>query len=190
MTPRHEHPTPGPARQIAANLAAHVPALTTERLTLRTPRLEDFDAYASIVCTDRGLYVGGPYSREDGWFDFLSLTSCWMLHGHGGWAVDVTETGQLAGFVCLGLEPDDREIELGFLFLEWAEGQSVAFQAANAARDFAWGTLKLKTLVSYIDERNTRSLALAKRLGAFDDTPADFPKGSRLFRHLAPETSQ
>lgn len=190
MTPRHERPTPGPARHIAAGFAAQVPTLTTKNLTLRATRLDDFDAYAQIVCTDRGLYVGGPYSREDGWFDFLSLVSGWQLQGHGGWAVDDTETGQLAGFVCLGLEPGDREIELGFLLLEWAEGKSYAFGAATLARDFAWQTLKLKTLVSYIDERNTRSLALAKRLGAVDDTPADFPKGSRMFRHLAPETPQ
>jgi RimJ/RimL family protein N-acetyltransferase len=187
MIARHEMPTEGAAMLVSQSFRAGVPVLTSDRVTLRAPRLEDFDSYAQIVCTDRGIYVDGPYSREDGWFDFLSLSSGWMLHGHGGWAVEETATGKLAGFVCLGLEPGDREIELGYLFLEWAEGKGFAFEAATKARDYAWDKLKLKTLVSYVDRRNVRSIVLTKRLGGFDDTPTDFPAGSIMFRHLPPE---
>ena len=189
MTPRHELPTPGVAEAIAATFAGNVPTLTTDHLTLRAPRVEDFDGYASIVCTERGIYVDGPYARDDGWFDFLSLSSGWMLHGHGGWSVDDTASGRLAGFVCLGLEPGDQEIELGYLFLEWAEGRGFAFEAATAARDFAWTTLGLRELVSYVDRRNARSIKLTKRLGAFDDTPNGFDDPQTIvYRHRIPET--
>ena len=109
MTPRHEQQTPGPALNIAATIAAHVPVLTTQRLTLRAPRLEDFDDFASIVCTERGVFVGGPMSREDGWYDFTGAVSIWMLHGHGMWTVVESASQRRLGFVALGLEPGDLE---------------------------------------------------------------------------------
>ncbi len=104
MTARHEHITPGPAEALASRFRALVPALETERLILRAVGVQDFDAYAEIVCGERGKYVGGPMTREDAWYDFASLSSCWMLYGHGGWAVE-SRDGTLLGFVILGLEP-------------------------------------------------------------------------------------
>ena len=183
MTSRHEEPTPGPAVDIAHAFAANVPVIRTSRLILRAVRLEDFPGYASILCTDRGRFAGGPLSRADAWSDFATLSAGWALHGHGGWAVAETATGELLGFVLLGLEPGDVEIELGYLFLENAEGKGFAAEAAAAARDWAFDTLGLQTFVSYIASGNARSIALAKRLGAVEDTPKDWPKGNVVYRH-------
>lgn len=188
MTPRHEMPTPGPATEIASVFQALVPLLTTERLILRAPRLSDFAAYREIVCTDRGAHIGGPMSREDSWFDFTGMMANWMLHGHGGWAVEDSTTLELLGFVVLGLEPGDHEVELGYIFRATAEGKGYASESAAAARQWAFGELRLPTLVSYVDRKNTRSIALAERLGAFDDTPADWDAEGIVFRHINPET--
>lgn len=189
MTRRYLSPTPGPAAEIAAMFSELVPHLQTERTRLRAPRLSDFDAYTEIACTERGTHIDGPSSQEDAWFDFLSLSSGWMLHGHGGWAVEENATGALLGFVILGLEPGDHDIELGFLFREAAEGKGFAFEAASAVRDWAFEHLELPALDSYIDERNTRSIALAKRLGAMDETPQDWAgTGAKRYRHRATET--
>ncbi len=191
MTLRHENSTKGPAETIAAKFQALVPPLTTKRLTLRAPSLADFPSYAEIVCGPRGQYVGGPMSREDAWYDFASICACWMLHGHGGWVVDDTRNGTLRGFLILGLEPGDHDVELGFLFMADAEGKGLAFEAAEVVRDWAFETLKLNTLDSYIAEGNIRSLTLAKRLGAIDETPADWAgSGARLFRHHKQEVAQ
>lgn len=187
MTSRHEEPTPGPAVGIAHAFAANVPVIRTSRMVLRAVRLDDFPGYASILCTDRGRFAGGPLSRDDAWSDFAALTAGWVLHGHGGWAVAETTTGDLLGFVLLGLEPGDAEIELGYLFLEEAEGQGFATEAAAAARDWAFNTLGLRTFVSYIASKNARSIALAKRLGAVEDTPRDWPKGNVVYRHARPD---
>lgn len=188
MTPRHLLPTVGPAEEIAAVFAAIVPRLETSRTRLRAPRLDDFEAYRSIVGAGRGRFLGGPMSDEDAWFDFISMSSCWMLYGHGGWAVEDRGNGDLLGFVILGLEPGDHDVELGFLFLETAEGKGYAAEAATVARDWAFGELCLATLDSYIDSGNARSIALARRLGATDETPADWAgNGARLFRHRNPE---
>ena len=187
MTSRHEEPTPGPAADIALAFAANVPVIRTGRLVLRAVRLEDFAGYASILCTNRGRFVGGPLSREDAWSDFAALSAGWLLHGHGSWAVADTAIGDLLGFVLLGLEPGDVEIELGYLFLEAAEGRGFATEAAAAARDWAFNTLGLQTFVSYISSKNARSIALARRLGAAEDTPRDWPKGNVVYRHVKPD---
>ncbi len=187
MTSRHEEPTPGPAADIALAFAANVPVIRTSRLVLRAVRLEDFAGFASILCTKRGRFAGGPISREDAWSDFAALSAGWLLHGHGGWAVADTATGDLLGFVILGLEPGDVEIELGYLFLEAAEGRGFATEAAAEARDWAFNTLGLHTFVSYISSKNARSIALARRLGAVEDTPRDWPKGNVVYRHVRPD---
>lgn len=187
MSFRCEHPTPGIAAAQAQQMASAVPTMMTDNIMLRAPVLADFETYAAIVCTERGQYVGGPMSREDAWYDFTSLSACWMLHGHGGWTVTDPNGDTVLGFVVLGLEPGDEEVELGFLFTEAAEGQSLAFEAALAARDFASEALRLTSLVSYIDPDNTRSVALANRLGAMEIGTL---KGSLIFTHPIPETSQ
>jgi RimJ/RimL family protein N-acetyltransferase len=168
---------------IAAKFAACVPQLESARLTLRASRLEDFDDYASIVCTQRGKFVGGPMSREDGWYDFVGYIANWLLHGHGGWTVVETTSDRRLGFVALGLEPGDQEVELGYIFLESAEGQGFAREAVERARAFGFDVLNLPSLVSYIDKENTRSIQLCQALGAVDDTPADWLPTDVVYRH-------
>ena len=70
-----------------------------------------------------------------------------------------------------------------------AEGKGIAAEAARAAIDFAFRDLGWPTAVSYIAPGNERSIALAKRLGAVQDTTAPRPgDGSALvFRHPKPE---
>lgn len=170
--PRHEQPPTGVPAALASNLAAQIPALVTDDLTLRAVRVEDFDAYADILCSERGRFIYPNCTRAYAWHDFVQLASGWVLHGHGGWAIEDNETGDLLGFVLLGLEPGDEEIELGYMLVEAHEGLGIAHEACLMARHFAFDTLKLTRLVSYVYKENTRSVALAQRLGA-DQTEHD-----------------
>lgn len=183
MSARHEHPTPGPAAELAAAFAALGPVITTNRCQLRVPRLSDFPVCAEIACSARGQFVGGPMSREDAWSEFTAMVAGWMLHGHGGFAIEAD--GAVLGFVVLGLEPGDHEVELGFALTEAAEGQGFAEEAARAVRQWAKQELNLTGLVSYVDPANTRSIALTKRLGAVRDAGAEvaFDDGTCVFRH-------
>jgi RimJ/RimL family protein N-acetyltransferase len=193
MTLRHEQPTPGPATDIAARLRAEVPVLNTDRLVLRAPALSDFPACVEIACTERGRYVGGPMPRDDAWSEFAKMTAGWLLHGHGGFTVEDATSGAVYGFVVLGLEPGDQEIELGFALTQAGEGKGIAFEAAVAVRDWAARELGLTGLVSYIDPDNTRSIALATRLKAVRDPNAEAAldeAGTCVFRHPAPEVTQ
>ena len=188
MTWRCESPTAGAAEELAAKLCAFVPVLQTERLTLRAPKLEDFPACAEIACTERGRFVGGPMDREDAWDEFAKMAAGWVLHGHGAFTVTDKATSEVYGFVVLGLEPGDQEIELGYALTETGEGRGIASEAAKAVREWAEAALGLTGLVSYIDAKNDRSIALAEGLGAKRDPNAEAllgDAGTLVFRHVA-----
>ncbi len=191
MTPRHELPTPGPAADLATMFNALVPMIATERFILRGPKLSDFPACAEIACSERGKYVGGPMSRDDAWFEFTAMVSGWMLHGHGGFAIEDPTTFEVLGFVVLGLEPGDHEVELGYALTKAGEGKGVAEETARAVRDWAKRELGLTGLVSYIDPDNARSITLAERLGAKRDPKAEakFDDATCVFRHPAKDPS-
>lgn len=177
-----ETPPTGKAALFALSLQEHLPTLATDRLILRAPRVTDFEVYAEIACSDRGAHIGGPMSREDAWLDFAQVTATWILHGHGVWTIG--HASQVAGFVLLGFEPGDREPELGFLLRAEAEGKGIAFEAALAARRYAFDELGWDTLVSYIAPENARSIALARRLGArLDGVIEEAGEVANVYRH-------
>ena len=189
MSIRCEIPPTGVAAAMAARFAALVPVITTNRLVLRAPRVSDFDLYADIACSERGRHIGGPMSREDAWFDFIQFSSSWLLHGHGGWTLAIKGDDDPIGFLILGLEPGDRETELGYMLDQNAEGHGYATEAARALRDWAFETYGWSTLVSYITDGNTASQALATRLGATRDAMEETALDNkiRVYRHLASE---
>lgn len=190
MTFPCENPTPGPAVDMAARISGLVPVVETERFRLRAPVLADFPAFAEIDCSDRARYIGGPETREDAWFSFLGFAAGWMLHGHGGWTITEKSDDAPLGFIILGFEPGDEEVEIGYLLCESAEGRGVATETARAVRDWAEETLNLAGLVSYVDAENTASANVVRRLGATRDPKAEaaFADTSmHVYRHPTPE---
>ncbi|KZY32151.1 hypothetical protein A3731_04265 [Roseovarius sp. HI0049] len=188
--PFHETPSTGATADLAARMQALIPVLETERLILRAPRIEDFDAFAAMVDGPRGTFFGHPKTRADAWELFMQLIGTWSLRGHGAWTVTDRTTGAVLGIVQIGAEPGDMEPELGWLVSAGAERKGIAFEAAQAARDHAFGPLGLDRLVSYVDADNIRSAALAQRLGATRDPDAEaaMPEADRcvVYRHAAP----
>ncbi|MGR3363782.1 MAG: GNAT family N-acetyltransferase [Maritimibacter harenae] len=180
-----EQPIPGPAADFAATLRDRLPVLTTARLTLRPLALEDFDDYARILTTERARYMDGPDTRVEAWADFTGAVANWLLRGHGPFAVTLSATGETLGYVTVQMEAGDHEPELGFFFHAEAEGNGYAFEAAEAARDYALDVAGLTRLVSYTDPDNARAARLAERLGAFRDDLAEarFDDPVAVYRH-------
>ncbi len=165
------------------------PTLETERLILRANRQEDFEALAKVLGSDHAKFMGGPMTRKDAWQSFCCDIAQWPLLGHGAWAVDRRDTGKFVGQISIIKPPHFPEVEIGWVFFPQAEGRGYAYEAARAALKFAFNSLGLQTLVSYIDTRNTRSIALAERLGATRDVTAKhaYPDDDDVvFRHPKP----
>lgn len=150
-------------------IADALPRFTTERLTLRAPRLSDWSVLEPIWTTDRAKFIGGPFSEEDAWLDFSHLCATWLLRGFGGMTITLTETGEILGMVLLGREPKDPEPELGWLLTEAAEGHGYGSEAAIALREEGLRLFGAGGFVSYIEDSNASSIALAERIGAVAD---------------------
>ncbi|HUS53006.1 MAG TPA: GNAT family N-acetyltransferase [Thermohalobaculum sp.] len=166
-----------------------IPVITTERLTLRAARFDDFEAYAGFFGSERSNYEDGPLGRVQAWKEFAAVTGQWSLRGYGAWSVEDRASGAYIGEAGLFHPVHYPEAEIGWMVVSGAEGKGIAHEAAIAVRSFAYGTLGLKTLVSYIDHDNARSIRLAERLGAIRDDTAPLPEGERClcYRHPGPE---
>jgi RimJ/RimL family protein N-acetyltransferase len=168
-----------------------IPTLTTERLTLRAPVMDDFAAYALLMASSRSVGMGGPFDTRAAWAIFCHGVALWRLFGHGALMIDVSATGECVGEVGINHGPLFPEKELGWQLYEGHEGNGYATEAAGTLRDWAFGTLGLRTLVSYIDPSNSRSAAVAERLGAMIDPAA--PKqdpDDLVYRHFAPAKAE
>jgi RimJ/RimL family protein N-acetyltransferase len=152
------------------------PALPTGRLILRAPRLADFEPYADFFASPRSGYEDGPKSRGEAWREFASAAGQWALRGYGAWSIEERATGAYVGEVCIFHPAHYPEPEIGWTLMEPFEGRGLAYEAACAARDWAWTALGLASLVSYIDAANRRSIRLAERLGARLDPAAAKPE--------------
>ena len=148
------------------------PTLHTARLTLRLPVLPDFPAFAAIMASPRAAYMGGPCGQSAAWGMFCHDIAGWTLFGHGGLMIDLTAAGTTIGQVSLNAGPLFPETELGWMLYDGHEGQGYATEAATALRDWAFAHLTVSSLVSYIDEANAASIAVARRLGATLDAHA------------------
>lgn len=167
-----------------------IPRLCTERLRLRPFKLADLDAYAAM-CADpevmRHIGSGGPVGRDAAWRQLALFLGEWALHGHGMWALERRSDRRLIGRVGF-IEPEGWPgCELAWLLERDAWGQGYALEAARAARAFGRDALGLGALVSFIRAGNTRSIALAERLGATRADPIEFMGGPvEVYRHPGP----
>jgi RimJ/RimL family protein N-acetyltransferase len=165
------------------------PTLETERLVLRGPDARDWEAWAAFLASDRARYAGGPKDRPDAWRALGHMIGHWTLRGFGLFVFALKDSDVALGSAGPYYPEGWPEHEIGWTI--WhadAEGRGYAFEAARAARAWAYRTLGWTTAVSYIHPDNARSIALAHRLGATADPGAARPHpGDLVYRHPAPE---
>ena len=167
-------------------LQPEAPPIRTGRLLLRPYRLADFQHLLALYRSDRSAFIGGRLSPRQVWDGFMNCVGQWPILGLGGWAVEEAASGALVGEVAVHRPIDYPETELGWLLFDGHEGRGYAYEAAFAARQWAFMEAGLPTLVSYIDRDNARSIRLAERLGAVPDPRAATPNGDPclVFRHI------
>lgn len=146
------------------------PTLTTDRLILRGPERDDLPALTRFMTSAPAMQAQGEtVSAEQAWFGFMIGVGHWQWHGFGFFTVVLSETAQPLGRVGLLKHSNWPDVELAWHLFEGAEGKGYATEAALAVKRWAASDLGLDRLYSYIDSGNTRSQAVARRLGAVTD---------------------
>jgi len=166
-----------------------IPTIETERLILRAPSFADFEAYAAFRASERTKLIGGPYDRAQAFTQLAEIIGHWTLRGFGRWMVADKASDEPLGIVGCFCPEGWPEPEIAWSVFERAEGRGIAYEAAFAARNYAYETLGWQTAISLVDPANTRSVALAKRLGCVDGGTFNHDTYGlmHIWRHPAPE---
>ncbi|MBN9094383.1 GNAT family N-acetyltransferase [Pandoraea pnomenusa] len=170
------------------------PVLRTERTILRAWRADDLPTFAALNA-DREVMRHFPTTLDRAQSDAVALRLAKHLHthGYGPWALEIPGVTPFAGFVGLmrvGFDaPFAPAVEIGWRLAQawWSKGY--ATEAAIAAAQFAFDTLRLSELVSFTVPANVRSRAVMERIGMRHCPDEDFlhpliPPGHRLRRHV------
>lgn len=128
-----------------AAAARLVPALDTDRLTLRGHSLADLPECAAMWADPAVTrHIGGrPSSDEEVWARVLRYAGLWALLGLGYWVVRERASGRFVGEVGLAdfrrdlTPPLEGAPEVGWVLATWAHGRGFATEAVQAA--LAWG---------------------------------------------------
>ncbi len=169
----------GSAGRMIARPADSRAEVETERLILRPPRAEDFEAYLEM-CADPETFrfsERGPMSSDEAWTRLLRHAGHWSLLGHGLFTIIDKASGRFAGEAGLGDfrrnigAGYDRAPEAGWATAPWARGRGYATEAMAAALAWTEKLLGQTRSVCMIHFANAPSLRVAAKLGyaAYDE---------------------
>lgn len=149
--------------------------LQTARLILRRPCAQDLPAYTAYCTSAHSAMTGGPYTPAAAFDKLAAMIGHWELRGFGRLVFCDRDTMRPLGHVGALQISTDSPPEMSWTL--WAaadEGHGYAHEAARAYLDAARAAHGFDSLLVRIKPDNTRSLALAHRLGAQSapDVPA------------------
>lgn len=152
------------------------PILVTERLILRPPAPEDFDAFAAMARDAFTMeHIGGVMARSTAWRQFCTLAGAWHINGFSMFSVIERATGHWVGRLGPWQPADWPGTEVGWGVAPEFSGKGYAYEGSVAAIDYAFDVLGWDHVIHCIAPTNHRSQALAKRLGSVNVGPTQMP---------------
>ena len=150
--------------------------IETERLILRPPQAEDFDAWAANMADpESARFIGGAQLRTVAWRGFLTMAGAWVIQGFGMFSVIEKSSGQWIGRMGPWFPEGWPDREVGWALARPAWGKGYALEGATACLEFAFEQLGWSEVVHHIDPSNQASQVLAKKLGATLLGPCQLP---------------
>lgn len=157
-----------------------IPELTTERLTLRGHRTDDFPDCLAMWSDPQVTehITGRALSGEEVWAKLLRYVGHWTLLGFGYWAVIESSSGRFVGEVGLAYTQREGLPELaGTPEVGWAIGppffgRGLATEAVRAAVEWHDAHFAAERTACLIAPENTASIRVAEKCGysAFAET--------------------
>lgn len=152
--------------------------IQTERLTLRSPRLDDAEAiYKELGCNP-------AITRYTGWNPYTSIEATQAVlseniaenesSGLKGFSWVIEADGKLAGTVgAYDYSSEDNSIELGYSIIESRWGKGYASEAAHAVTDWLLTVEGIDTVKAWVDADNAASIKVLQRAGMIETGEED-----------------
>ena len=155
-----------------------IPELTSPRLTLRSPREEDFPTYRDFYTdAEASRYYGGPMLASGAWKQLAMELGHWYLKGYGMWSLELRSSGEMVGGCGFWWPGGWPRPELTWWLTKHARGRGLATEASHSAIDFAYQTLGWNSVETHLDDGNVAARKLVMRLGGTVITREFFPDG-------------
>jgi RimJ/RimL family protein N-acetyltransferase len=150
--------------------------IETERLILRPPRAQDFDAYAAKMAdAEATRFIGGVQSRAMAWRSFLGKAGAWAIQGFSMFAVIEKASDRWIGQLGPWYPEGWPGTEIGWGLARSSWGKGYALEGCTAAIDWAFDRLGWDQVIHSIHPDNHASQVLAKRLGSTCRGPGKLP---------------
>lgn len=143
------------------------PTLETERLILRAPAKEDFEAWADFCADEEAArFIGGRQDRIGAWRIMSVMTGAWTVRGFSMFSVIEKSTGRWVGRLGPWQPEGWPGTEVGWGIVRDAWGKGYATEGAAAAIDWAFDALGWDEVIHTIEPANVNSQKVAQRLGS------------------------
>ncbi len=144
-----------------------VPTLETDRLILRVPAAEDFEAWAAFYADQEAMrHIGGVQPRASAWRSMAVMAGAWMIRGYSMFSVIEKASGRWIGRLGPWMPEGWPGAEVGWALVRDAWGKGYATEGATAAIDWAFETQGWSEVIHTIEPANANSQAVARRLGS------------------------
>ena len=141
--------------------------LETERLLLRPPCAEDFDAFAAFCADPLPMqHLGGVQAPSVAWRSLATIAGSWHLLGYSMFSVIEKDSGRWVGRAGPWQPHGWPGPEVGWSIVPDRWGRGYAPEAARAAIDWAFDVLGWDQVIHTIAPDNRNSQAVARKLGA------------------------
>lgn len=152
------------------------PTLETERLILRVPAAEDFEAWAAFSADEDTMrHLGGAQSPAVAWRFLCMVTGAWTIRGFSMFSVIEKATGRWVGRLGPWEPVGWPGTEVGWGLSREVWGRGYATEGATAAIDWAFDTLGWDEVIHTIEPANVASQKVAQRLGSTILRPVQMP---------------
>jgi len=140
------------------------PILTTERLTLRQPGVNDEQEIFTLR-SDREInkYLDRQLSNTiDDARNFINKVNENINKNDSlYWAITVVDRNILVGTICLfGFSDENGKCEIGYELLPNFQGQGIMKEAAEKVINYAFNTIKVKKIEAFLHRDNQSSIKL------------------------------
>jgi RimJ/RimL family protein N-acetyltransferase len=150
-------------------MAASLPSLDTERVSLRRFARDDCEIYAARIFGDARVTRYLPASRyspsERAALTIQRFEEHWAQHNYGPFALTHKTTGEFVGHCGLRLVPELGEIELLYALAYSFWNQGLATEAARACVQWGMEALRFERLVALAVPENIASRRVMEHVG-------------------------